>query len=323
MDNTAVIFSSGLNTRRLRLVFIFRVLSNIVNQFLLIVHLHLDLALFSADHNTLIPHAAYHIKRLPGLASQGQLQSVFFHPLLQGLFKGGVYLEEPICRAKPADTLMRAFVVVIFDPERDPACSVLVAGELGPLQKLGQNALPESLYLTQRHGMVGTRPDMLDPVFFKFLFKPGGASPIGILAAVVGEHLFGHAVFAHGPAIGLDHILGRLAAVKSQTGNVAAIIIQIANEIGVLTVQAEGQDIALPQLVGSGPLEETRLGGILLRLSFHRLGESLVPQCPLHRGGARRHKEKPSQDVGYPPHPVTRIFLFQRYDALGYCGRVF
>ena len=154
MDNTAVIFSSGLNTRRLRLVFILRVLSDIVNQFLLIVHLHLDLALFSADHHTLIPHAAHHVKRFPGFSSQGQFQGVLLDPLLRGLFKGGVNFEEPVGRAKPPDTLMGAFVIVIFDPKGDPSGGVLVAVELSPLQKLVQNALPKPFNFPKRHRVV-------------------------------------------------------------------------------------------------------------------------------------------------------------------------
>jgi hypothetical protein len=80
---------------------------------------------------------------------------------------------------------------------------------------------------------------MLDPVLFQFLFKPGGAPPVGVLPAVVGKHLFGNAVLAHRPAVGLDDILGGLAAVKPQAGDVAAVIIQITDQVSVLPGQAE------------------------------------------------------------------------------------
>ncbi len=51
---------------------------------------------------------------------------------------------------------------------------ILVAGKLSTLQKLIEDAFPESFDLTQGHGVVRTRPDMLDPVLDQFLFEPGG-----------------------------------------------------------------------------------------------------------------------------------------------------
>ena len=63
--------------------------------------------------------------------------------------------------------------------------------------------------------MVGTGSDMLDPLFFKFLFKPGGPAPVGILTTIVGEHLLGYAVFANAPPIGRDNVFGRLGCDKT------------------------------------------------------------------------------------------------------------
>ena len=79
----------------------------------------------------------------------------------------------------------------------------------------------------------------------QFLFKSGGAPPLDVLAAIVGEHLFGHAVFAYGLTVGLDHVLGRLAMVKPQAGNVAAVVVQIADQIDVFPGQAIGKKIFL------------------------------------------------------------------------------
>ena len=75
------------------------VLSGIVNQFFFVVHQHLDLALFGADHHALVAHAAHHVKRVAGFATQGQLQGVFLHALLKRFFQGRVDLEEPVGRA--------------------------------------------------------------------------------------------------------------------------------------------------------------------------------------------------------------------------------
>ena len=54
---------------------------------------------------------------------------------------------------------------------------------------------------------------MLDPVLNQFLFEPDCTLPVGILSSVVGEHLLGHAVTAQSTTVGLDDILGGLAAV--------------------------------------------------------------------------------------------------------------
>jgi hypothetical protein len=45
------------------------------------------------------------------------------------------------------------------------------------------------------------------------------------------------------------------------------VIVQKADEVGVLASQPEGKDIGLPHLVGSGAFEEARLGWIALGLA--------------------------------------------------------
>jgi hypothetical protein len=126
----------------------------IVNQFLVIVHQHLDPAFFGADHNALVAHATDHVKRIPGLSAKGKLQGVFGNTLLEGLFKGRVDLKKPVSRTQPADALVGPFVVIKFYPKSDPCRGILVAGKLGPLEKLRQDALPEPFDLAQRHGMM-------------------------------------------------------------------------------------------------------------------------------------------------------------------------
>ncbi len=129
--------------------------------------------------------------------------------------------------------------------------------------------------------MMGPAADMLDPVLGQFLFKPGGASPVGVLVSIVGEHLFGHPVFADGPAVGLNDIFCALAAVKSQSGDVAAVVVDKPDQISVLARQPEGQNIALPHLVGPGPLEKPGLGRVLFRLAFYRLAQAFFVQGSL------------------------------------------
>ena len=100
------------------------------------IHQHLDLAFFGPDHHRLIPHAAHHVKRVPGPPPEGKLQDVLLNPALERLFESVLDLKKPIRRAQPADALMGPFVVVILGPKIDPLAGLIKAVKLGPLQKL-------------------------------------------------------------------------------------------------------------------------------------------------------------------------------------------
>jgi hypothetical protein len=54
------------------------------------------------------------------------------------------------------------------------------------------------------------------------------------------------------------------------------VIVQKADEVGVLASQAEGEDIGLPHLVGSRALEEAWPGGITLRFAARFLQQLLL-----------------------------------------------
>ena len=112
-----------------------------------------------------------------------------------------------------ANALMRSFVVIIFDPKGGSLHGLLEAVELGAKQKLVLDAFPESLDLTQSHGMVGTRSNVLYPVLFHLPLKPGLAPPVGVLPPVVGKHLTGHTVFSDPPTVGLQDMFCSLASV--------------------------------------------------------------------------------------------------------------
>jgi hypothetical protein len=71
-------------------------------------------------------------------------------------------------------------------------------------------------------------------------------------------------------------VLRRLAAKHVQPYHVAGVIVDKADEVGVLASQPEGEDIGLPHLVGRGAFEEARLGGIALGLGARLLEELLL-----------------------------------------------
>jgi hypothetical protein len=292
IDRTAVIFCCGSNILRVRLSsFIFYILSNIVDKFffrwlILAVHEHFDFTLFSPDHHRLTAHAAYHVKRVHRPAPEGQFEGIFLHALFKRVFQIVLDLEKPVGRAQASDTLMWSFVVIVFDPKSCSRNGLFEAVELGPEKKLVLDAFPESLDFSQCHGMVGTRFDMLDTIFFHFSFKPRLAPPVGVLAAVVGEHLTWHAILGNTPAVSFQNMLCRLASVKTQAGDVARIIVHKADQIGVSSGQPEGHDVALPQLVWGGSLKKAGFCRILLRLFFRFCYQTLFGKSFSDGGGA-------------------------------------
>jgi len=102
--------------------------------------------------------------------------------------------------------------------------------------------------------------EVVDPILAQLRLETGGPAPTGVLAPLIREHFFGHAVLRHRRAVHLQHVLRRLTAKHVQPHHVAGVIIEKAEEVGVLASQTKGEDIGLPHLVGSGALEEAWLG---------------------------------------------------------------
>jgi hypothetical protein len=118
--------------------------------------------------------------------------------------------------------------------------------------------------------------DVVDPILAQLCLEAGRAAPTAVLAALIREHFFGYAVLRDRRAVHLQHVLRRLAAKHVQPHHVAGVIIEKADEVGVLASQTEGKDIGLPHLVGSRPLEEARLGWIALGLGLRFLEQLLL-----------------------------------------------
>jgi len=83
----------------------------------------------------------------------------------------------------------------------------------------------------------------------KLFLKGGRAPPVEILAAIVRQYLFGYTVFTDGPTIHFQYMCCRLAPEQAETDNIAGIIIDKTDQVGVFAGQPDGADIRLPQLV--------------------------------------------------------------------------
>ena len=275
-----------------------------------IVHQHFHFALFRPDDHTLPAHAAHHIERIHWAAAQRQFQNIFGNTLFQSLFQVVGNFEKPVGRAQPTDALVGTLVIVILDPKGGALDGLLEAVELGALEEFPQDRFPEPFDLAQRHGVVGAGADVTHAIFLHLPLKTGLAPPVRVLSAVVGEHLFGNAILGDTAAVGLQHVGRRLAAVQTQAGDVAAVIVHEANKIGVATRQTEGHDVALPQLVGTGAFEEPGLGRIFDRFAPGLVYQPLLGQGAMNRRGTGPDQEKSLEDIGYPTRTVFRVIRF-------------
>ena len=100
--------------------------------------------------------------------------------------------------------------------------------------------------------------EVVDPILLQFLFKPCFAVPGGVLPPVIGEQFLGHPVFADRRAIDFQHVLGRLAAKQIQPDDVARVVVDEPDQVGILAAQPKREDVALPHLVRRGPLKKPR-----------------------------------------------------------------
>jgi hypothetical protein len=232
----------------------------------LAINEHLHFALLGTDDHGLLAHPPHHVERTARLPPQRQFQHVLLHAALDDLpqFLGDG--KEPIGRTQPVQGLVRPLVVVVLHPQPHPLAGGLETVKLGAHQELLPDRLPESFDLAQGHGMMRPALDVVDPILAQLRLETGRPAPTAVLAALIREHFFGHAVLGHRRAVHLQHVLRRLAAKYVQPHHVAGVIIQKSDQVGVLACQTEGEDVGLPHLVGSGALKEARLRGIALRL---------------------------------------------------------
>jgi hypothetical protein len=169
--------------------------------------------------------------------------------------------------------------------------------KLGSHQELFPDRLPEPFDLAQGHGMMRPALDMVNPILAQLRLETRRSAPTRILAALIREHLFGHAVLRHCRAVHLQDMLGRLAAKHVQPHQVAGVVIQKADEVGVLASQTEGEDVGLPHLVGRGALKKAWLGWIGRRLGFPFLQQLLLVEGAANRFPAHGQKQRSPQEL--------------------------
>ena len=164
---------------------------------------HFHLPLLGPDDHGLLAHPAHQVERTLRLPAQGQFERVLLNPSLDDLPQFLGNRKEAIGGTQAVQRLVRPLVVVVLHPQPDPLARRLETVELGSHQELFPDGFPESLDLAQGHGMMRPAFNVMNPVLAQLRLKARGPSPTGILAALIGEHFFGHAIFGHRRAVHL------------------------------------------------------------------------------------------------------------------------
>jgi len=282
----------------------------------LAVHLHTHALVFRRDHQRLLAHTADHVERLLRLAMPRQQRHVGSH----AAFDRGAFLlvdrEEPVCRAQPAETLMRPAVVVVLHPPREALPRLVEGFEARLDEELVLERLPQSLDLAQCLGMLRRTADVMDVVILQFLLEPRGPTPTGILPAVVGQHLLGRAVFAHRAPVDLQHALRGVAAIQPQPHDVPGVVIQEGDDVRRLPQDGVVRDVALPQLIRRRALEPARRRLAPVAKFLRRLHQPFADEFLAHLLRAGPHPEPLPQQLRDPPHALPGLGVLQRHDLL-------
>ena len=164
---------------------------------------HLHFTLLGTNDHGLLAHPPHHVERTARLPSQRQFQHVLLDAALDDLAQFLGDGKEAIGRTQPLQGLVRPLVVVVLHPQPHPLAGRLEAVKLRAHQELLPDRLPEAFDLAQGHGMMGPAFDVVDPILAQLRLEAGGPAPTRVLAALIGEHFFGHAVLRHRPAVHL------------------------------------------------------------------------------------------------------------------------
>lgn len=155
---------------------------------------------------------------------------------------------------------MGTLVIVILDPIGDSFLGALYGRKFRPDKEFFVDRLPETLDLAKRLGMVRRAPEMMNTIAAQLFFKGCFPTPARVLPPVIGQQFLRLPVFPDRAPIHFQHVFRRLALVYTQTGYIAGIIVDEADQPAVDPgLDPEPHDVALPHLVRSRALKKTRL----------------------------------------------------------------
>ncbi|MEI7673135.1 MAG: hypothetical protein WCK00_13570 [Deltaproteobacteria bacterium] len=189
----------------------------IVHSDIFIIDRKCQLPLVCTKDNIFGSHTAEHEERFLGRSTQCEFLDIFLNAFLNGFTQFMSHLEIAVGWTQPAYALVGTPEIVILHPLLKARFGILKRYEPCFLKELPKNCLPESLDFTKSHRVLRLGSDMLDLILFHQLLKLRLPSPIGILPAIVGQHLAWHCVFRGRLQIHLPDIISGLLLKQAQS----------------------------------------------------------------------------------------------------------
>lgn len=220
-------------------------------------HAHADVG--RRDAQIAVSEPSHQVKRLARWLLASQPQAVVGDRLLHRRADLRGRLEEAVGGYEAADALVRALEVVGVDEEAEPALQVGVVREDRLRQKLVPGRLPKALDLAERHRMLRPTLDVRDALVAQQPFEGRLPAPRRVLASVVRQDLARPPEAAQAAFERLDHQRRLLVVGQRPSHDEARVVVHEAGQVHALVpAQQEREDVGLPHLVRSRPLEAPR-----------------------------------------------------------------
>jgi hypothetical protein len=249
-----------------------------------VVHADTHAALRGGDAQVAVAQATHEVKGLARRLLPRQTQRVLLHVLLDGRLHLRRRLEKPVGRYQSRDPPVRTLKVVGVHEKTHPLAQVIEIRKHRPGQKLVPQRLPKPLDLPQRHRVLGPTSDVADPLTLQDPLEARLPAPGRVLAAVVGQELLRPAVLGYRTLQRFQHELGTLVVGQRPAHHEPRAVVHEARQVhSLVAAQQKREDVRLPHLVGTGPLEAAR------RLGCPRPGrpdgfqQAFLLQDPAHR----------------------------------------
>jgi hypothetical protein len=264
----------------------------------LISQLHAQPTARGRDAQVLVAHATDDVEGLPRRLLERQPERVGVHALLDRRAHVRRRLEEAVRGHQPIDALVRPLEVVRVDVQTKPTLAVGVVAEDRTTQKLLPQRLPETLHLAQRLRVLRPALDVRDALTTKLLLEVRLAAPRRVLAPLVGEDLARRAPRRDRALQCLHHQRRALVVRHRPAHHEARVVVHEGRDVQTLVpAEQKREDVRLPHLVGSRPLEAPRRV-LACRRGRRRLGdEPLLVQDATHLRLADAERSEAGKDV--------------------------
>jgi hypothetical protein len=226
---------------------------------MLVSHLHVEPGARRGDGQVAVTQPAHQIKRLARGLLVREPYGVIGHVALDGRAHLRRHAEESVRRHQATQRLVGPLEVIGRDEEANAAVAIRIIREDRAREKLVPQRLPEALNLA--HGLRMLRPalDVPNAVLAQLLLEFRLAAPDRVLPTLVRQNLFGRPIVRNRATESLHHQARALMVRQRKRADESRVVVHEARQVQALVLaQQKREDVALPKLIGLGPLEAPR-----------------------------------------------------------------